>query len=114
MLVRTIVQLIGIGGPPAAPCHKVRLADFIASVVLLSKVRLIILTSGTATWPSRRIHTWAKKYGRPQSTVELSQLQKADIRLLERYVRSLKIAPSLFEEENLAATAYEYDVCHAR
>jgi hypothetical protein len=51
-----------------------------------------------------------KKYCRPHSTVAFSLRQKADIRLPERYARSLRIAPSLFQEENLAATAYEYDV----
>jgi hypothetical protein len=51
-----------------------------------------------------------KKYCRPQSTVELSLRQKADLRLPIRYARSLKDAPSLFEEHNRAATAYEYEV----
>ena len=51
-----------------------------------------------------------KKYCRPQSTVELSLRRKADVRLPANYARNLKSAPSLFEEENLAATAYDYDV----
>jgi hypothetical protein len=51
-----------------------------------------------------------KKYCRPQSTVEASVRQKADLRLPIRYSRSLKEAPSLFEEHNRVATAYEYEV----
>jgi hypothetical protein len=50
-----------------------------------------------------------KKYCRPQSTVELSLRQKADVRLPASYARSLQTAPSLFEEENRAAIAYEGD-----
>jgi hypothetical protein len=51
-----------------------------------------------------------KKYCRPQSTVELSVRQKADVRLPSSYARRLQREPSLFDEENRAAIAYEYDV----
>jgi hypothetical protein len=51
-----------------------------------------------------------KKYCRPQSTVEMSVRQKADVRLPSSYARRLQREPSLFDEENRAAVAYEYDV----
>ncbi|MGI8744435.1 MAG: hypothetical protein ACR2NN_18055 [Bryobacteraceae bacterium] len=51
-----------------------------------------------------------KKYCRPKSTVEASVRQRADIRIPSGYARRLQREPSLFEEENRAAIAYEYDV----